>query len=560
MTVPIDASAVEAAQTVPVAVHLCEHLKEAGRGLDLVEIGQRLEGAAACVRARIIPALCDRPIDSSAAEGGGVDRLVLGLCREDFARLEMERSARKAGLDPLGIQTINLAGLCGAIHDSPASTEKASALLLAAVARARAFAGSLPEHVMPRFAPMDQHVSRRALLTMPPLRYRPVVTLDRSRCAADEGCRRCVQACPLEAIEYRNMRIVVDRNRCSACGLCVVDCPSDAFDLPADSPMMLAAELEALLVSPAPSLSEQRAPLFVGRANEQKLAAVGEHGTTYSAAWLPVVVPCTGTVTAATILGALAAGADAVGVIACGGACRFGQAQRVADTVDYCRELLDALDGQPDLVRLLPADEEGELARALGELPGGDADPSANHAEPRRTIPTATSEAVLALAQTRGTPENVRLEHAASPLGLVTIDTNTCTACGSCGSSCPTGALVFEECDDGDRGVALTFDAALCIGCGLCMGRCPENAQQAVSVQRVTDLTALQAGRITLHRDRVTRCELCGSAIGPAGMLRRIEELLGGDLNAAGIAAITRRCPACRGIGGSRVPGALRPE
>ncbi len=87
MTGPLEAPAVGAAEieAAPIAVHLCEHLQQAGRGLDLVEIARRLEEAAPRVRTRIISELCDRPIDSSTGEAGDVHRLVLGLCRDDFA-------------------------------------------------------------------------------------------------------------------------------------------------------------------------------------------------------------------------------------------------------------------------------------------------------------------------------------------------------------------------------------------------------------------------------------------------------------------------------------------
>ena len=156
--------------------------------------------------------------------------------------------------------------------------------------------------------------------------------------------------------------------------------------------------------------------------------------------------------------------------------------------------------------------------------------------------PAAATGALLRLAEEYDASPTSSLAHPYSPLGIVQIDGDRCTGCGACAEACPTGALALRS---GENTVSITFDPTLCNGCFECGGRCPE---QAIRIDRVTDLQRLSGGRVSLHEDREVRCQGCDTVIGPAAMLRRIEELLypNGDSNTKTIAAISLRCPSCR--------------
>ncbi|MCD6428616.1 MAG: glycyl-radical enzyme activating protein [Desulfurococcales archaeon] len=43
------------------------------------------------------------------------------------------------------------------------------------------------------------------------------------------GCGACVQACPMNAISFRNGKISIDRSRCVKCGTCAEHCPTSAI-------------------------------------------------------------------------------------------------------------------------------------------------------------------------------------------------------------------------------------------------------------------------------------------------------------------------------------------
>jgi ferredoxin len=394
---------------------------------------------------------------------------------------------------------------------------------------------------------MSQQVSRRSLFTVPPIRYQPVVSLDGSLCASDIGCRQCADACPVDALSVVDGRIVLDRSRCEGCAVCASVCPREALDLATASRAQVDAEVGALLGANWPEPPAPRALLFVCERNASALERLGDAGASYPPAWLPVTAPCTGAVSAARVLGCLAAGADAVGIVECGGACPHGQAERVAGTVEYCRDLLSALARPPHGVRLLSAAGPA-LAEALNEPLKTDAERATGDVDAAATLShRQAGRAVLALAERHDGPSPDPFEHPSAPLAIVEVDEAACTACGACARACPTEALMIDE---GDDAVALSFDPTLCTGCGLCAGRCPEAGRQALSVEPITDIEALRRGRVTLYEDRTSRCELCGGAVAPAAMLQRLETLLDGDVNAATLAAITTRCTSCRATGG----------
>jgi ferredoxin len=53
------------------------------------------------------------------------------------------------------------------------------------------------------------------------------VNIDRSAC---NGCGRCLQVCPYDAIELdNNGKAVIDQTLCKQDGLCVRECPQNAI-------------------------------------------------------------------------------------------------------------------------------------------------------------------------------------------------------------------------------------------------------------------------------------------------------------------------------------------
>lgn len=500
---------------------LCEELARVGRGLDLGAVEAWLAVRAPGIQVRRAGGPCERPERWLDQGLKGAARLVLGVCSPNGDRGELDAQARRLGLDPFAIEVVVLAE----------ATEKAKLLLAAAMAKVQAYQGSRPENAKPILS-WGQQVSRRALFTLPPVRYEVVPTIREPACAAGQGCRVCAKICPHEALRPSNDgRMVLNKAPCTGCGACVSVCPREAFDFPGASLPQVEAQIAALL-DPALGALDPRGILFVCRNGAPALYPVG---------WLAVEVPCLVMVTSSWILQCLNQGAAAVGLLPCRREdCRFGQreAEVMEGRVDYCRELLRGVGGVPESVRSFDPTDPAELARALASLPAPRVGNRADYppAAPR-FAPRDTAQAVLGLAERYGAGLDRSLAHSHSSLGVAELKEG-CTGCGACAFACPAGALALER--EGE-GIALSFDARLCIGCGECVPLCPE---RVVRVQKVTDLRRLSEGTRVLYRDREVRCETCGAAVAPRAMLERIRTRLGTD---PAIAAITRYCPTCRG-------------
>jgi ferredoxin len=514
------------------AVLLCAHLADARLGLDLAAVARLVEGPD--VTPEVVDRLCERPAAIRETAAARADRLVVGGCGRPAVLDGAEPVLRGLGIDPLGVELVDVAPVL-ALAPEAGEDRHLAAHLLARVARARAYAGSRPEHVIPRFVAQREPVSRRRLFTVPPVRHRPVAVLRSSRCASEVGCRECIGLCPRGAISVRGARVYLDRQRCDSCGVCVVRCPRGAIDHPRDVPAALDREIEALLAGFEPG-GHPVALLFACRRNLGAVAALRSLPRRPGDAWALIDVPCTGAVSASLILRCLAAGAAAVAVARCGADCPFHQGARVDAAVDFVRAALAMSGEAPERIRLAPV-EPGALAAVLtAEVRPA---PPAAAALTRLTAASAVRHLARAVE-----PAPARLGHAASPFGVIEVGA-ACTLCGVCSESCPTGALQLQR---ESRHASLAFDPDRCTGCGACAARCPEAASGAIVAERALDLEVLRSGPSLVREDAMAACERCGAGIATASALRAIERRIDGSANAAVLEMITRRCPQCRGM------------
>ena len=525
-----------------VAVLLCQGLQ----ALELEELRRWLENRHGDVQVKVVPDLCHTAGEVRSCGDAGVCHIVLGLCSLEYGEIEVQYQARKAGLDPLGIEAVDLGGFCSPVREGPSGTEKAKLLLMAAVAKVRAYPGSGPENVKPCLAPLSQKVGRRALFTLPPLRYQMVASIDGERCVDETECNLCIQACPTGALNNTDGPLQVDKIRCDGCGLCVAACPSDAIQFPGCSPAELEAQIGALLETGSVALPERRI-LFTCRRSATAIEKLGKDGVGASPSWLPVQVPCAGMVPVSCILGCVAGGVT-VGLVSCGEPCPFGQHEAVKGRIDYCRALLERLGGPPGRVRLVsPEDAPEQEDRTDGVKANGPGGKSNGVSRAPLFGPGAIGESLRRLKSAHDADgdlaSDLTLEDHWSPVGVVVVETGRCTGCGMCAGSCPTGALKFAR--DGD-GVELTFDAGLCVACEQCIPVCPEAAAGAIRVVRTTDFDRIERGRETLYRESEALCEACGAPVAPVSMLNRIASLMGGE-EAFAAAKIGRYCLSCRG-------------
>jgi ferredoxin/coenzyme F420-reducing hydrogenase delta subunit len=308
----------------------------------------------------------------------------------------------------------------------------------------------------------------------------------------------------------------------------------------------LEAEVGELLTNPALDSDVLRAILFVCRQSASAVDLLSQSSSPMAPHWLPLSVPCAGFVSPVVILQSLAHGAAAVGILGCGNDCRYDQREHTQGKIDYCQKALEALGLPSGTVAFFDASiGVSGLAESLSSPLEGWRHAAALTSGPSFSGPGAAASALTALAGAAvGDVAPAALDHPYSPLGLVKVDADGCTGCGSCSQACPTGALELTQADT----VTLTFNPAACTGCAQCASVCPE---KVVHVSRSTDLARLGDGPELLYEDEMVRCRSCGSVVAPAAMLKRIETALKEDGRPSDktMSTITSLCPDCRGAG-----------
>lgn len=448
----------------------------------------------------VIEGLCWQP-ELLREHTVNADRMVLGLHRDRYSASEFQTEARRAGIDPMGIQIVVL-------DELPPSAMQVA--LGAARARAGAYGSVEPEQLKAVF---PESMSRRSFLRGPAPSYITVPTIDPKSCMAGDGCRSCFVACPEDAYRWNGRRMTFAKDACISCGICVTACPVSAISDGGLSSSMIRASVEAIV-------AESAAPAGIAFVCTNGAAGGMPDG------WHQIAVQCTGMIPGTWVLGALMLGAGSATIIPCADSgCRFGNDRRANQALDYARSALTTAGGS---VNRIPLSASGAVANP-------------SRAEPLedpfgRLGPV---EIVLALAA-----DSVLVaEHPGSPLGVVEIDPGACTACMACTTVCPTGALTHEF--DGSS-VVISFDATRCPACTQCASYCPEIKRGAIRVAKRSDSRALQIGVQELHRSETLLCERCGKPVAPKDVIERIGTMLGPD-HAGAMSVISRRCIDCRG-------------
>lgn len=321
------------------------------------------------------------------------------------------------------------------------------------------------------------------------------------RCVAvrnrNASCRRCVEACIVDAIVVGDNELSIDASACVNCGACVGACPTSA--LVGAKPL---AEDVAMRLSRAMGLCDGVAVVACAR------KAARKEGDPERFAELP----CLGRVTEEALV-ALATGGAREVVLVDGdcSTCRYGAASAAVDAaIEGATTLLDAwglpapfrrASRFPECVQAFDGQSvraaerrrfftrAGTLAKsvartaaeqALDEMlaqsrqrtiqalrermlePGGAASP----VEPARNL--RVLDALCAQGEPDGSKVDTRL------FGSVSVDAETCSGCGVCLLACPTGALRRSPLPEtGDPSLqAIEFQAADCVQCGLCADVC----------------------------------------------------------------------------------------
>lgn len=333
---------------------------------------------------------------------------------------------------------------------------------------------------------------------------------DRSICAHSRsrlpGCNRCIDVCVTGAISSVGDGIEVDPFLCQGCGSCATLCPTGAM----------------VYAYPKPSDAIERTRTRLRAGSFDTLLLHDESSqAVVDVAGLPA------TILALAVEEVTAFGIDYWASILCAGVSRIlvlcsaseddPNRHALEEQADLLRALLAGLDAGPDVIQLIDVaglDDVDRLPTGPDALTALAPVNFVTHDDKRATVRAALDRLAEGLDGEIG---DVCALPAGAPFGRIVVDTDACTLCMACVSTCPAGALL-----DGQETPALRMVEANCVQCGLCEQACPESAIE-LEARYVRDSVA--ARRIcTLHEEAPFDCIVCRK---PFATQRIIDTLIG---------------------------------
>jgi len=386
-----------------------------------------------------------------------------------------------------------------------------------------------------------------------------------------EGCTRCAEACPHEAVARPAVdEVSFDETACMNCGACTSACPTGAVELREPTNKRLAHEVESLLdIDDGGRISQFfgdagiESPVVAFVCSEQAADALQSYGRRAGSGEgvgydpiLPVRVNCTDTVGEAHVLHALAAGADGVAIVGCGEGCLHSGPDPKAELVDRMNVATDDLGLGARTSFFAPAgDDPAGFAEDLdafisgldaSPLPTGEFEATGtgrpdSPREPFTTHDWALESVRRILDETDPDRDVIR---GLDTFGRMAVS-DACNLTPTCSTLCPTDAI--RRTDDGE----LQFNHADCVNCELCESGCPEGA--------ITMEAGLDRSRLPENRDgkawepvfegEMLACVRCGTPFTSRGSMEKVRDEVGGLVE--GVAGDTEHsifeyCDECR--------------
>ena len=370
------------------------------------------------------------------------------------------------------------------------------------------------------------------------------VTYNREICAHARseitGCSKCLDLCPASAITPDEDGVLFDPAICGGCGSCNSVCPTGAVSYTYPN--------RADLITRAQTLSST----FLKAGGKRPVLLVHDehHGSDIISAMArfgrglpPNVLPLS--VHEITLMGhdffapALTAGYEHIVLL---GSERKRQDYLGLETqIDLINSVMTSLGHKKGpCVHLVAQDDPDALDGVLygleklkplpaeAFLPVGD----------KRTIARGS---LTKLNETAPAPQEQIALPEGAPYGRIQIDTEGCTLCLACVSSCPANALL----DNPDK-PQVRFVEQACVQCGICKSACPESV---IALEPRFDFTPAALSPAVLNEEEPFDCIRCGKPFGTKSSVERIMSQLAGKhamFSKGDSAKLIQMCDDCR--------------
>jgi len=325
------------------------------------------------------------------------------------------------------------------------------------------------------------------------------------------GCSRCIDVCATGAIRTDGEGVSVDPYLCQGCGTCATVCPSGAMSYAYPRPANAIDRSREMLAD-----SSAQTLMLYSEKNQQVIDALTldasvhallvEEATAYGMDyWLSLLA---GHVSRIIVLH------DCSGT------------EHSALTLQQAvlHELLSAISVQQPVLHFLSindADSWRSLPECDEKLANVAATQHSTHNNKRQTIRAALDALAGSLAPGFAETGAVTALSKGAPFGRLNVNTDACTLCMSCVSTCPAQAL-----QDGQDTPALKFIESNCVQCGLCAEACPESAISLQAQFRWDSVAARQVE--TLHSEEPFHCISCHTPFATSSVIAAMAAKLGG--------------------------------
>ena len=359
------------------------------------------------------------------------------------------------------------------------------------------------------------------------------VKINADLCAHDRnginGCNRCLNFCPADAISSVAKKIEIDPYLCHGAGSCSSACPTGAISYDLPTPQALYSYLNKVVSRFREQA--QTAPVILFHDN-----AIGADFITENLAG-DIIPVGPEEITVASLdhwLSVLAWGARQV-LILNTDATAPTLTQMLKGELSLANSILDEM-GQPQRISLIDPSMLNDLSSMLDiSLDWPVIVPAAFVSTTKRNT---LFEAIDHLNSQAGEIDTC-LNLSNIPFGKVSVNVEKCTMCMSCVAICPTVALQ----DGGDK-PALHFIEQNCVQCGLCEAACPEKVI-SLTPQINFDKAARQQQH-TLKEEAPFECIRCGSPFATQSMVHRMLDMVGAHSAFSANIERLKMCGDCR--------------
>lgn len=361
-----------------------------------------------------------------------------------------------------------------------------------------------------------------------------------------DGCMRCLEVCPVEALQKTEYGVQWDPIRCIGCGSCVSRCPNGSLTFQKPVAGEIRRDIYSLL-STSVGVAEgegkrNKCFLLLGceRCGSATLKTMGEKGVSYPSSMLPLLLPSTALISEDHLLEAFRLGTAGVGVLRCH--CIPIVPDSLQEAMGQSREILNAFGLEEDRVLFLEEKNVEDLAQRLTSFdeqfspftwePG---DKPLEVDGKREGVKAALEHFMQAIGREPGqVPAGAH-----SSFATLRVDKKRCTLCMSCVNACHPKALRA-----GGELPELRFLTWDCIACGLCENVCPENA---VTLERGVLLNKKAFEEEILMQDEGVGCIECGKTFITRTALEKIQGALEGSPHFDGARGrLLKMCEDCR--------------